>query len=213
MGARKPQNGSGAHRRASSSSDKVIDIDQSPIGRTPRSNPATYTGLFTTSASSSPSYPSRRCAATGPGRFSFNVKGGRCEECSGDGSSRSRCTSCPTCTSPATPATASATTATPSRSPSRGARSRRSSTMTVDEALEVLGAIPAIRTRLETLKRGRARLRPPRSAGDHALRRRGAAREAGDESSPSARPGARCTSSTSRPPACTSTTSASCSRC
>ena len=65
--------------------DKVVHVDQSPIGRTPRSNPATYTGCGTTSASCSPARPRRRCAGTCPGRFSFNVKGGRCEACSGDG--------------------------------------------------------------------------------------------------------------------------------
>jgi excinuclease ABC subunit A len=77
----------GAHDRIEGLNqiDKVIDIDQSPIGRTPRSNPATYTQLFTEIRNLMAQTPEARMRGYGPGRFSFNVKGGRCEACKGDG--------------------------------------------------------------------------------------------------------------------------------
>ncbi len=77
----------GAHTRIEGMAevDKVIEIDQSPIGRTPRSNPATYTGLFTPIRDLFAQLPESKIRGYGPGRFSFNVKGGRCEACEGDG--------------------------------------------------------------------------------------------------------------------------------
>ncbi len=77
----------GAHTRIEGAQhiDKVVDIDQSPIGRTPRSNPATYTGVFTFIRSLFARTPEARMRGYAPGRFSFNVKGGRCEACQGDG--------------------------------------------------------------------------------------------------------------------------------
>ncbi len=77
----------GSHKRITGFEhlDKVIDIDQSPIGRTPRSNPATYTGLFTPIRELFAELPEAKIRGYGPGRFSFNVKGGRCEACEGDG--------------------------------------------------------------------------------------------------------------------------------
>jgi excinuclease ABC subunit A len=77
----------GAHDRVEGAQhlDKVVDIDQSPIGRTPRSNPATYTGVFTFIRTLFTRTPEARMRGYQPGRFSFNVKGGRCEACQGDG--------------------------------------------------------------------------------------------------------------------------------
>ena len=76
--------------------DKIIDIDQSPIGRTPRSNPATYTGLFTFIRDLFSNLPESRVRGYKPGRYSFNVKGGRCEACRGDGLIKIEMHFCPT---------------------------------------------------------------------------------------------------------------------
>jgi len=83
----KSREAAGAHERIEGLEhlDKVIDIDQSPIGRTPRSNPATYVGLFTPMRDLYAQVPESRVRGYQPGRFSFNVKGGRCEACQGDG--------------------------------------------------------------------------------------------------------------------------------
>jgi len=143
----------GAHRALEGAGlvDKVVDIDQSPIGRTPRSNPATYTGAFTLVRDLFAQLPEAKVRGYGPGRFSFNVKGGRCEACEGDGSRRIemhflpdvfvRCDVC------------------------HGRRYNRDTLevlyrgrsiadvleMTVEEALEFLGAVPPLRRKLETL--------------------------------------------------------------
>ncbi|MBK1708311.1 excinuclease ABC subunit UvrA [Marichromatium gracile] len=131
--------------------DKVIDIDQSPIGRTPRSNPATYTGLFNMVRELFASVPEARARGYGPGRFSFNVKGGRCEACKGDGLIRVEMhflpdvyVQCDTC---------------------QGRRYNRETLeirykgkridevldLTIAEALEFFAAIPLIQRRLQTL--------------------------------------------------------------
>ncbi|NJC87046.1 MAG: excinuclease ABC subunit UvrA [Desulfuromonas sp.] len=131
--------------------DKVIDIDQSPIGRTPRSNPATYTGVFTDIRDLFAQLPEAKLRGYGPGRFSFNVKGGRCEACQGDGILRIEMhflpdvyVQCEIC---------------------KGARYSRETlevrykgkniaevlAMTVSQAVEFLGNVPVIRRKLETL--------------------------------------------------------------
>ncbi|MGH9344045.1 MAG: excinuclease ABC subunit UvrA, partial [Terriglobia bacterium] len=132
--------------------DKVIHVDQSPIGRTPRSNPATYTGLFTHIRELFAQLPEARMRGYGPGRFSFNVKGGRCEACQGDGIIRIEMhflpdvyVTCEVC---------------------GGKRYNRDTleiqykgktiaevlNMTVLDAIDFLGSIPPIRQKLETLR-------------------------------------------------------------
>jgi excinuclease ABC subunit A len=133
--------------------DKVIDIDQSPIGRTPRSNPATYTGAFTPIRDWFAQLPEAKARGYQPGRFSFNVKGGRCEACQGDGVIKIEMhflpdvyVTCDVC---------------------HGKRYNRETLevlfkgksisdvleMTVEEGVEFFAAVPAVRDKLETLKR------------------------------------------------------------
>ncbi len=133
--------------------DKIVEIDQSPIGRTPRSNPATYTGAFGPIRDWYCGLPESKARGYGPGRFSFNVKGGRCEACSGDGLIKIEMhflpdvyVTCDVC---------------------KGKRYNRETLdisfkgysiadvldMTVEEGAEVFKAVPTIRDKLETLKR------------------------------------------------------------
>ncbi|MBS4084348.1 MAG: excinuclease ABC subunit UvrA [Rhizobiales bacterium] len=133
--------------------DKIIDIDQSPIGRTPRSNPATYTGAFTPIRDWYAGLPEAKARGYGPGRFSFNVKGGRCEACQGDGVIKIEMhflpdvyVTCEEC---------------------KGKRYNRETLdvlfkgksiadvldMTVEEAHDLFQAVPSVREKLETLAR------------------------------------------------------------
>jgi len=133
--------------------DKVIDIDQSPIGRTPRSNPATYTGAFTPMREWFAGLPEAKARGYGPGRFSFNVKGGRCEKCEGDGVLKIEMhflpdvyVTCDVC---------------------KGKRYNRETLevqfkgksisdvldMTIDEAVDFFAAVPSIREKFATLQR------------------------------------------------------------
>jgi excinuclease ABC subunit A len=131
--------------------DKVIEVDQSPIGRTPRSNPATYTGLFTPMRDLFSNLPESQIRGYAPGRFSFNVKGGRCEACSGDGLVKIEMHFLPDVYVPCDVC--------------RGRRYNRETLdvyykgkniadvldMTVNEALEFFEAVPRLREKLRTL--------------------------------------------------------------
>jgi excinuclease ABC subunit A len=131
--------------------DKVINVDQSPIGRTPRSNPATYTGLFTAIRELMAEVPMARERGYGPGRFSFNVAGGRCEACQGDGMVKVEMHFLPDVYVPCDVC--------------RGARYNRETLevlykgknvaqildLTVEAAFEFLKAVPAIARKLQTL--------------------------------------------------------------
>ncbi|MFM8559358.1 MAG: excinuclease ABC subunit A, partial [bacterium] len=144
----------GAHRtlRGVEHLDKVVAIDQSPIGRTPRSNPATYTGAFTHIRDLFAQLPEAKVRGYGPGRFSFNVKGGRCVACEGDGARRIEMhflpdvfVKCDTCHGRRYNRDTLEV-------PYRGRSIADVLEMTVEEALDFLGAIPTLRRKLETLR-------------------------------------------------------------
>jgi excinuclease ABC subunit A len=131
--------------------DKVVRIDQSPIGRTPRSNPATYTGLFTTVRDLFAQVPESRARGYGPGRFSFNVKGGRCEACTGDGYIQIEMQFLPDVTVPCEICHGGRYNREALEITFRGKNIAEVLGMTVREALAFFEAIPAARRKLQTL--------------------------------------------------------------
>ncbi|OOG22855.1 excinuclease ABC subunit A [Thioalkalivibrio denitrificans] len=131
--------------------DKVVDIDQSPIGRTPRSNPATYTGLFTPIRDLFSATPEARSRGYTPGRFSFNVKGGRCEACQGDGVIRVEMHFLPDVYVPCDVCKGRRYNRETLEIRYKGRTIHEVLDLTVEEALEFFHAVPVIRRKLETL--------------------------------------------------------------
>jgi excinuclease ABC subunit A len=131
--------------------DKVVNIDQSPIGRTPRSNPATYTGTFTPVRELFASVPEARLRGYAPGRFSFNVKGGRCEACSGDGYIEIEMHFLPDVTVPCEVCKGKRYNREALEITFRGKNIADVLDMTVHEALEFFTAFPRVRAKLQTL--------------------------------------------------------------
>ena len=143
----------GAHREIEGLEflDKVIDIDQSPIGRTPRSNPATYTNVFAPIRDLFASVPEARLRGYKPGRFSFNVKGGRCEACQGDGIIKIEMQFLPDVYVPCEVCHGRRYNREALEIRYRGKSIAEVLEMTVAEAVEFFANVPAIRSKLETL--------------------------------------------------------------
>ncbi|MBX3031534.1 MAG: excinuclease ABC subunit UvrA [Chloroflexi bacterium] len=131
--------------------DKVIEIDQSPIGRTPRSNPATYTGLFGPIRELFAAVPEARVRGYGPGRFSFNVKGGRCEHCKGDGILKIEMQFLPDVYVPCEVCGGRRYDREALEIHYRGYSIADILEMTAEEALAVFQPVPSVRTKLQTL--------------------------------------------------------------
>ncbi len=132
--------------------DNVISVDQSPIGRTPRSNPATYTGLFPHIRDLFAQLPEARVRGFGPGRFSFNAKGGRCEACAGDGMVRIEMHFLPDTFVPCGVCHGRRFNRETLEALYRGRSIADVLDLTVNQAIEFLGNFPAIRRKLETLR-------------------------------------------------------------
>ncbi len=132
--------------------DKVINIDQSPIGRTPRSNPATYTGLFTPIREIFAKLPEANLRGYGPSRFSFNVRGGRCEDCEGQGIKKIEMHFLPDIYIPCETCQGKRFNSETLEIAYRGKNIADVLAMTVDEALEFFENIPSVRRKLQTLK-------------------------------------------------------------
>ena len=132
--------------------DKVVDIDQSPIGRTPRSNPATYTGLFNDIRDLFASTQEAKSRGYGPGRFSFNVRGGRCEACSGDGVLKIEMHFLPDIFVPCEVCKGKRYNRETLEVRYKGKNIAEVLDMTVDEGVEFFSALPKLRNKLETLQ-------------------------------------------------------------
>jgi excinuclease ABC subunit A len=131
--------------------DKVVDVDQSPIGRTPRSNPATYTGLFTPIRELFAGVPESRARGYGPGRYSFNVKGGRCEACQGDGVLRVEMHFLPDVYVPCDVCKGHRYNRETLEIHYKGKNIREVLEMTVEQAHEFFNAVPVVQRKLKTL--------------------------------------------------------------
>jgi excinuclease ABC subunit A len=131
--------------------DKVVDVDQSPIGRTPRSNPATYTGLFTPIRDLFAGVPESRARGYGPGRYSFNVKGGRCEACQGDGVLRVEMHFLPDVYVPCDVCKGQRYNRETLEIQYKGKNIREILEMTVEQAHEFFSVVPVIQRKLKTL--------------------------------------------------------------
>ena len=144
----------GAHRAVEGleNLDKAIDIDQSPIGRTPRSNPATYTGMFTYMRDLFATLPEAKMRGYKPGRFSFNVRGGRCEACQGDGIIQIEMHFLPDVYVPCEVCHGTRYSREVQEVKFRGHSIADVLELTVDEALEVFENVPRIKTKLRTLQ-------------------------------------------------------------
>ena len=193
--------------------DKVIEIDQSPIGRTPRSNPATYTGLFTFIRELFAMLPEARARGYKPGRFSFNVKGGRCETCQGDGVIAIEMHFLPNVYVTCEECKGRRYNRETLEIKYRGKSIAEMLDLTVDQALAAHRELPAHRPEAADAAGGRPRIHQARPVGDDALWRRGAAREAVEGAGAARHRAGRSTSSTSPRLDCISRTSGSCSRC
>ncbi|HBP68437.1 MAG TPA: excinuclease ABC subunit UvrA, partial [Alcanivorax sp.] len=131
--------------------DKVVDIDQSPIGRTPRSNPATYTGIFTPVRELFAGTQEARARGYKPGRFSFNVKGGRCEACQGDGVIKVEMHFLPDIYVPCEVCDGRRYNRETLEVTYKGKNIYEVLEMTIEEAREFFDAVPALQRRLQTL--------------------------------------------------------------
>jgi excinuclease ABC subunit A len=167
------------HRRAGLLFDKVINVDQSPIGRTPRSNPATYTGAFTPIRELFAEVPGARDRGYGAGRFSFNVAGGRCETCEGDGVLKVEMHFLPDVYVPCDVCRGKRYNRETLEIQYKGLNIAEVLNLTVDDALGFFSAVPTIARKLQHAAGRGPGLHPPGPGGDHAVGRRGAAGEAG----------------------------------